>query len=40
MEIPQLFKTYYNASEAFMAHMYKSVNKYADVFTKPGKPVA
>ena len=40
MEIPQLPKIIYYASEAFIAHMHEFLDKYADVFTKPGKPVA
>ena len=38
-EIPQLSKIHDDASEAFIASMHELVNKYADVFTKPGKPV-
>ena len=40
IEIPQLPKIYSNAGEAFTAPMHKLVKKYADVFEKPGKPVA
>ena len=40
MEIPQLSKISDDTGEAFTAPMRELVNKYADVFTKPGKPVA
>ena len=40
MEILQLPMIADNAGEAFSAPMHELVNKYADVFTKPGKPVA
>ena len=40
MEIPQLSKIYDDAGEAFTAPLSELLNKYADVFTKPGKPVA
>ena len=40
MEIPHLQKIYDNAGEAVTAPMHELLNKYADVFTKPDKPVA
>ena len=39
-EIYPLLKVANDTGEAFIAPMYGLVNKYADVFTKPGKPVA
>ena len=40
MKNSQLSKIYDGAGEAFTAPMHDLVNKYADVFTKPGRPVA
>ena len=40
MEINQLPKIFYDASEALTAPIRGLVNQYADVFTKPGKLVA
>ena len=40
MEITKLPKISDDAGEAFTAPMPKLVNKYANVLTKPGKPVA
>ena len=40
MSVPQLFKIYYDAGEASTAPMHELLNKYADIFRKPGKPVA
>ena len=40
MEIPKLTKFDDNAGEAFTAPMHELVNKSADAFTKPGKPIA
>ena len=40
MKIPQLSKIYNDVSEAFTAPMCELFNKFAGVFTKPGKPIA
>ena len=40
MEIPQLYKIANGAGETFRAHIFELLSKYADAFTKPGKPVA
>ena len=40
LEIPQLPKIADDTSEAFKAPMHELVNNYANVFTKPSKPVA
>ena len=40
LEKTQLSKVYDDYGEAFTAPMRELVNKYANVFTKPSKPVA
>ena len=40
LEIPHFSRITDDTSEAFIAPMCELVNKYADVFTKPGKPVS
>ena len=40
MDISQLYKICNGAGEAFTAPMHEFVDKDADIFTKPGKPVA
>ena len=40
LEIPQLSTISADASESFTTPMHELVNKYAAIFTKPGKPVA
>ena len=40
LEIPQLPKISDDAGKAFTTPMHEFLNKYADVITKPGKPVA
>ena len=40
LEVPQISKISNDSSEAFTAPMHELVYKYADIFAKPGKPVA